>query len=459
MSKKLWGGRFTGKTAQAVERFSHSLSVDRRLASYDLLGSIAHARMLGKTRIIPASEAAALVRALQTFLKESQRGKFVPDPRAEDIHTAIQWALEKRVGPKAQRLHTARSRNDQVVTAFRLFCKDRIRSVNDSIRRLQREILHQARKAGGLTMPGYTHLRHAQPVLAAHALLSYLPMLERDRERLKGASQRADELPLGSGALTGTSLPIDRAFVARQLGFSRICENSMDGVTDRDFAVEFLSALSLLSVHFSRIAEDLILWSTAEFGFIRFEENLLTGSSMMPQKQNPDFLELIRGGCARVTGNLAAALTLLKGLPTGYQRDLQGDKELLFEALDRIEGMLEVLRLGMGGIGWNREKLNAQMKEESLYATDLAEFLVAEGVPFAQAHRAVGQLLLYADRAGKRLADLPLSAFRRFAPAFDGRVYSLLNPSASVRRKRSAGGTHPAAVARAIRRWAQWLKR
>ena len=457
--KKLWGGRFHRQTVKGVERFTHSLPVDQRLALYDLKGSIAHARMLGKTGILAASDARILVRALEGLLKEAQRGKFNPSPNAEDIHTAIQETLEKKIGSKAQRLHTARSRNDQVVTAFRLFCKDRIRETQGAVRHLQREILQQARKVKGLLMPGYTHLRRAQPVLTAHWLLSYLPMLERDWQRLEAAFSGSDELPLGSGALTGTGLPIDRAFVARQLGFSRICENSMDGVSDRDFVLEFLSALSILSIHLSRIAEDLILWSTAEFGFIRFGEELLTGSSMMPQKQNPDFLELVRAGTARVTGNLNAALTLLKGLPTGYQRDLQNDKELLFEAVDRTEGMLEVLTLGFRSLRWNPARLAAQLKDESLYATDLAEYLVERGIPFAQAHQAVGQLLLNADRQGKRLADLPLALFRRFCPAFDSRVYSLLHATASVRRKKSAGSTHPAKVAQSIRRWAQRLSR
>ncbi|MBI3615998.1 MAG: argininosuccinate lyase [Candidatus Omnitrophica bacterium] len=457
--KKLWGGRFKRPTAQAIERFTHSLSVDQRLARVDLLGSLAHAKMLGKTGIILRADSQKLVRALQSLLKDLDRGRFRPDPSAEDIHTAIQLALERKMGQTAQRLHTARSRNDQVVTSLRLFCKEKLREIQGLIQQLQKQILAQAKKSGKLILPGCTHLRHAQPVLIGHHLLSYLSMLQRDRQRLQEALQRSDELPLGSGALAGTGLPIDRAYVARQLGFSRVMENSIDGVSDRDFVVEILGALGLLAVHLSRIAEDLILWSTAEFGFVWFDETLLTGSSMMPQKQNPDFLELVRGGSARVIGNLTGILTLLKGLPTGYQRDLQNDKEFLFEALDRTEGMLTVLAHGFQGLHWNKKNLDSQLRDESLYATDLAEYLVAKGVSFTQAHRAVGKLLSYAEGQGSRLRSLPLAAFHRFSPAFDQKVYRLLDPLASVQRKRSVGSTHPQRVALSIRRWKTALNR
>ncbi len=457
-ASKLWGGRFTQQTSEAVEKFTHSLSVDRRLARYDLLGSIAHAQMLGKTGIIPRSDSEGLVRALQALLRELERGRLRIDPRAEDIHTVIQMALEKKAGPRAQRLHTARSRNDQVVTSLRLFCKDKLPQLQEAVRQLQKNILAQAESAKGLVMPGCTHLRHAQPVLAAHLLLSYVMMLQRDRQRLQQTHERLDELPLGSGALAGTSLPIDRTYVARQLGFARITENSIDAVTDRDFVVEILANLSLLGVHLGRIAEDLILWSTAEFGFIRFDERLLTGSSMMPQKQNPDFLELTRAGSARISGNLAAILSLLKGIPTGYQRDLQNDKELLFEGIDRIEGMLAVVTQGFRGIHWNRKGLAAQLEDESIYATDLAEYLVGRGLPFAQAHRTVGRLLSHAERNGGHLKTLPLRTFQRFSPAFNREVYRIFDPTASVRRKKSAGSTHPAMVERAIRRWKKDLR-
>ncbi len=455
---KLWGGRFTQPTAKAVERFTHSLSVDQRLARYDLLGSMAHARMLGKTGIIPRADSKALVRGLQALFKELDRGRFTLDEAAEDIHTAIQIALERKVGAVAQRLHTARSRNDQVVTSLRLFCKEKVPQLQSLIKYLQKEILSQAEGARLLVMPGLTHLRHAQPVLVGHLLLSYVTMLQRDRQRLEEALHRMDELPLGSGALVGTSLPIDRAFVAKQLGFTRVSENSIDAVSDRDFVAEILGDLSLLGVHLARIAEDFILWSTPEFGFVQLDERLLTGSSMMPQKQNPDFLELIRAGSSRIIGNLTAILNLLKGLPTGYQRDLQNDKELLFEGIDRIEGMLAVLAVGFRGIHWNRKKLANSLSDESLYATDLAEYLVSKGIPFSQAHRAVGQLLSHVDHQGTRLRSLELTALRRFSPAFDQGVYRLFDPISSVRRKRSTGSTNPMMVTQAIRRWKAALR-
>ena len=455
---KLWGGRFSGRTHRAVERFTHSLSVDQRLARFDLLGSIAHARMLGKQKILSKGDSARLVRGLTALLKKSEQGSLKIDPKSEDIHSAIQSALEKKVGPAAQRLHTARSRNDQVVTSFRLYCADAATRVSGNLRNLEQVILHQAQSAGNLMMPGYTHVRHAQPILVSHLLVSYLEMLERDRNRIAQAGKEAvREMPLGSGALTGTGLPIDRAFTARQLGFKGPKANSIDGVTDRDFVAEFLSALAILSIHLSRIAEELILWSTQEFNFLRFDQNMLTGSSMMPQKQNPDFLELVRAGTSRTVGNLSGFLVLLKGLPSGYQRDLQLDKELLFESLDRAESMLEVMAAGLKGIRWNRAALEAALQDESLYATDLAELLVQKGVPFAQAHRAVGQLLADSDRQKKPLRHYSSAELKRFSPFF-GDIRKLLQPAASVRRKRSLGSTNPAQVRQEIARWQRQLR-
>ena len=459
MSRKLWGGRFSKSTSRTVERFTHSLNVDQRMAREDLLSSIAHARMLGKSGIIPRKDSARLVKVLTSLLNEAEQGKLQWDPNAEDIHSAIQTLVEKKAGPAAERLHTARSRNDQVVTSFRLHSARRIETIERSLLSVQKKLLAQAQSAGALTMPGYTHWRHAQPVLVAHILLSYLEMFQRDRERLAAARHRTlAELPLGSGALTGTSLPVNRAAVAKELGFAGIKNNSVDAVTDRDFAVETLAALALLGTHLSRLAEEWILWSTTEFNFLSFDEGLLTGSSMMPQKQNPDFLELIRANAAKLIGDQTSFLTLLKGLPSGYQRDLQLDKEILFGALDRAEGMVETLSTGTAGIRWNRKALAAQLEDDSLYATDLAEYLVQKGLPFAQAHRVVGQLLFHADRAGQRLSKLTPESFRRFSPAFGRDVLKLFNPAVSVARKRSTGSTHPAEVARQIRRWKSLLK-
>ncbi len=456
---KLWGGRFSKSTSRTVERFTHSLNVDRRMAREDLLGSIAHARMLGKSRIIPRKDSARLVKVLTSLLKEAERGKLRWDSKAEDIHSAIQSLVEKKAGPAAGRLHTARSRNDQVVTSFRLYSARRIEGIERSILSLQKKLLAQARSAGKLVMPGYTHWRHAQPVLVSHLLLSYLEMFQRDRERLDAAKRRTlAELPLGSGALTGTSLNINRAAVAKELGFAGIKQNSVDAVTDRDFAVEILAALALLGAHLSRLAEEWILWSTAEFNFLSFDEGMLTGSSMMPQKQNPDFLELIRANSAKLIGDQTSFITLLKGLPSGYSRDLQLDKEIVFEALDRAEGMVEVLAAGAAGLRWNKPALDAQLQDDSLYATDLAEYLVKKGLPFAQAHRVVGQLLAHADQAGKTLSKLSPGTFRRFSPAFGRDVLKLFNPAVSVFRKRSPGSTHPAQVAKQIQRWKLLLR-
>jgi argininosuccinate lyase len=302
-----------------------------------------------------------------------------------------------------------------------------------------------------------THLRHAQPVGLSHLLLSYLAALQRDRGRLSDALSRMDESPLGSAALVGTGLAIDRAFVAKRLGFAGPTANSIDGVTDRDFVVELLSALALTGLHLARIAEDLILFSTEAFGYLRFDEKLLTGSSMMPQKQNPDFLELIRAGCARVSGHLAAGLTLFKGLPSGYQRDLQWDKVILFEALDQAQGMVELLTDGFGGLRWNEARMRLALEDQALYATDLAEYLAMKKIPWALAHRAVGRLLAHAQERGIPVARMPLKEIRRFSPAFGPDLYRLFDPRVSVARKRSFGSTSPKEVARAIRRWRRLL--
>ncbi|MBI3322210.1 MAG: argininosuccinate lyase [Candidatus Omnitrophica bacterium] len=468
--KKLWGGRFSRPTSGTIERFTHSLAVDGRLARADLLGSIAHAKMLGQARIIPRADSAKLVRSLQGLLRELDRGRLKLDPSSEDVHSAVHSLLLKKAGKAGERLHSGRSRNDQVVTDLRLYCREKAAAIGGQVRELQRRILAEAERARDLAMPGYTHLRHAQPVLVAHALLAYLPALQRDRERLADATRRIDELPLGSGALTGSGLPLNRAATARSLGFAGVMENSIDAVTSRDFAAELLFVLTMLSVHLSRISEDMILWSTAEFGFLKFDERTLTGSSMMPQKQNPDFLELTRGGCARMAGNLSAMLTLLKGLPSGYQRDLQLDKEILFEGMDKVEGMLEALTVGLKGLTWNKRALNCQLEDESLYATDLAEYLVGKGVPFAEAHRAVGRLLAYSAATGRPIRArkthsgekparrLDLATLRRFSPAFGPDALRLIDSAASVRRKRSAGSTNPAMVRAALRRWRRKLR-
>lgn len=458
MTKKLWGGGYRRTTAPIIERFTASIAVDQRLALEDLEGSRAHAAMLGRRRIIPKAAAARLVRGLDAVRRDWLAGKITVHPSAEDIHSVLQAALARKIGPAAQYLHTARSRNDQVITDTRLYSVRAARRLADAARELQRAIVRTAGRHDTLIVPGYTHLQHAQPVLWAHWLLSYCEALERDRQRLTAAADRLNELPLGSGALTGTSFSIDRAFVAKQLGFARVSANSMDAVTDRDGLLEVMSSLVLLGIHLSRIAEDLLLWVHSDISFLKLDERLCTGSSMMPQKQNPDFLELTRAECGTLIGTLTGFLAVCKALPSGYNRDLQVDKAHLFRAVDAATGMLAVLTEGFRGLTIRRDRIAAALQDEALYATDLAEYLVAHGVPFAHAHRAVGELMGYCRRHRQRPSDLPLAALRRFSPAFQANVRSLFNPAVSVARKRSAGGTAPRLVARQLRRWTQRLR-
>ncbi len=458
--KKLWGGGYRSKTSPVIEAFTQSIRWDHPLALEDLAGSIAHAKMLGKCGIIPTKKARQLVQGLKALTQDWSSGKTPMDSAgAEDIHSLIQAALERKVGKVAEALHTARSRNDQVITDTRLFCLRKTRVTAEQVKALQRVLVETASQHRSLVVPGYTHLQHAQPVLWAHWLLSYCEALERDRQRLRDAATRLDELPLGSGALAGTSLPIDRRWVAKQLGFSKISSNSIDAVSDRDGPLELLSTLAILGIHLSRMAEDLLLWVSPGFGFLQLDERLLTGSSMMPQKQNPDFLELTRAGAGILIGKLTGLLSVLKGLPTGYNRDLQVDKEHLIEAVDLSGGMLQVLTEGFKGLKIKRQKIEEALKDESLYATDLAEVLVGQGVSFAQAHRAVGELMGYCRRAGKSPSQLPVKILQQFSPHFDSGIHRLLNPAVSVSRKRSLGSTNPHRVLRELRRWKVSLRR
>ena len=454
---KLWGGRFAKKTDPLVERFTSSILVDFRLAKYDVIGSIAHAKMLGKRRIIPRAEATRLVKGLTAILRQIEQGRVKPDPTAEDIHTQIQRLLATRVGKSAERLHTARSRNDQVALDLRLYCRDAVRQLQAGVQRLQRTLVDVAASNLDVVIPGYTHLQQAQPILLAHHLLAYVEMLERDHERLEDLLKRINVSPLGCGALAGTSLPIDRRMVARLLGFSRVAENSLDAVSDRDFAVELLADLSLLAMHLSRAAEDLILWATEEFGIIELDDAFATGSSLMPHKKNPDVLELIRGQAGLVFGHLFSLLTVLKGLPLSYNRDLQWDKPAVFQAVDAVYESLTVLARLIGCVRVRRERIAHLLKQAELCATDLAEYLVHKGVPFRQAHDVVGKLVAKVQQQGRRLGDLRLEELKRGSPLFDAQARSLLNPLRSVERKRSVGSTNPTQVRQAIRRWRKRL--
>ena len=457
MSKKLWGGRFTKPTDPLVERYTSSIGLDYRLARYDVEGSIAHARMLGRCRIISAAESARIVRGLSRILRSILAGRFLPDPSAEDMHTQIQQMLERAIGPAAKKLHTARSRNDQVSLDLRLYCRDAVIQLTASIRDLQRALVRLAGANRRAVIPGYTHLQRAQPVLLAHHLLAHVEMLERDAQRLADARKRIDVLPLGAGALAGTSLPIDRRYVARLLRFPRLADNSMDAVSDRDFALELVSVLANLGVHLSRLAEDLILWATEEFGILALDDAFATGSSLMPQKKNPDVLEIIRGQAGLLIGQLTALLTVMKGLPLSYNRDMQWDKRYVFGAVEHSQQALAVLARLLTSARIRTSQLPRLLESDALCATDLAEHLVKRGVAFAHAHEIVGKVVAYAEWAGKRLRDLTVAELRKFSPAFDRAALALADPIRSVERKRSAGSTNPRLVAQAIGRWRRKL--
>ncbi|MBI3997190.1 MAG: argininosuccinate lyase [Candidatus Omnitrophica bacterium] len=459
MTRKLWGGRFKKATDPLVERYTSSITVDACLARYDVQGSIAHATMLGRCRIISRADSRKLVRGLTRILRSIQQGRFAPNPRAEDIHTQIQQTLERRIGPVAKKLHTARSRNDQVALDLRLYCRDAAAYLTDDLRGAQRALVHLASRYARAVMPGYTHLQHAQPVLLAHHLLAYVEMFERDIERLRDAHIRIDVLPLGSGALAGTSLPIDRAFVAKLLKFPRVSRNSMDAVSDRDFALELCSALAIVGMHLSRLAEDFILWNSVEFGILELDDAFATGSSLMPQKKNPDVLELIRGQAGLVIGHLTALLTMMKGLPLSYNRDLQWDKRCVCESIEMTHDALIVLARLVQRSTIRTSQLTALLHDDALCATDLAEYLVERGVPFAQAHTIVGQVVVAAERQGIPLKQLGLAQLKRFSTAFDRRALAVLDPRASVARKRSVGSTNPTMVAQALVNWQKKLKR
>ena len=459
MARKMWGGRFAKATDPLVEQFTSSIAVDHRLAPYDVIGSIAHAKMLGRCGIIRKADAARLVRGLERILAKWERGQVRVDPSAEDIHSQIQALLDREVGAVAGTLHTARSRNDQVALDLRLYCRDAVALLRGGIAELQRALVSLAETAGDAVIPGYTHLQRAQPVLLAHHLLAYVEMLARDDERLTDALPRINVLPLGAGALAGTSLPIDRQYVAKLLGFARVADNSLDAVSDRDFAIEVLADLALLAMHLSRFAEDVILWATEEFGIIELDEAFATGSSLMPQKKNPDVVELIRGQAGLVSGSLIALLTVLKGLPLSYNRDLQWDKSALFGSVEGAQQSLQVLAPLVRHLRIRRERLGALLESGALCATDLAEHLVGQGVPFRQAHELVGRFVRTAEQRHCRMGDLPLSVMQRLSPHFDTRAKVRLSAHRSVRLKVSWGSTNPTQVARAVARWRARLAR
>lgn len=435
MKKKLWGGRFKKSQDPEFEEFSSSIHFDYVLAKYDTLGSMAHAKMLGKCGIIPKKDAAVIVKGLSAILKKIKTGEFVYDFTAEDIHTNIQNALEEKIGKPALKLHTARSRNDQVALDTRMYCKDKALELYDLVIGLQNTLLNFAKKNKGVIVPGLTHMQHAQPVLLSTHIVAYVEMLERDKMKLHYVFHAADSMPLGACALAGTSLKIDRKYVAKELGFTKLCNNTMDAVADRDFVIDMLEAISLISMHLSRLASDLILWATPEFGFIEIDQKFCTGSSIMPQKVNPDFLELVRGMTGRIYGNLFSVLTMMKGLPLTYNRDMQFDKQPLFDSAEKISKALSIFAKMMKGVAVNKANIERALLDESLYATDLAEYLVAKGVDSRQAHSIVGKLVASTLEKKKRISGLTLAELKKFSEKFEKDAFKLLDPEVSVARK------------------------
>ncbi len=431
--------------------YTVSIHYDRRLYRQDIAGSIAHARMLGRQGIISDDEAAAIVDGLMVVRKEIEDGDFPWRAELEDIHMNIERRLFETIGETAGKLHTARSRNDQVAVDVRLYVKEAIGDALDAIHGLRVALVGLAEANADAVMPGYTHLQRAQPVLFAHHMLAYFEMLGRDAERFRQARVRADVLPLGSGALAGVPYPVDRDFVARELGFAAVSANSMDAVSDRDFLLDFHSASAICAVHLSRMAEELVVWSSDEFGFVRLGDDYTTGSSIMPQKRNPDFAELARGKTGRVFGNLVATLTVLKGLPLTYNRDLQEDKEALFDTVDTIVPTLRAMAGMLSTMEVRRDNLRAAAQSGYLLATDVADYLAVRGVPFREAHGVAARISERAYREGKALAELPLETYREFSPLFQCDVLSITVDS-SVAAREVPGGTGPESVRRSLSR-------
>ena len=448
---KLWGGRFATGTADSVEAFTASIEIDARLYRHDIMGSIAHAKMLAKQRIIPAGDARKIIRGLQTIQREIDGRKFQFSQADEDIHMNIERRLTELIGPAGGKLHTARSRNDQVALDMRLFLRDEVGLIVDGLHALGQELARAASKHLDVIMPGYTHLQRAQPVLFSHHLLAYFDMFERDGERFNECLTRINVLPLGSGALAGTTFPIDRAYVAKLLGFPRVSKNSIDAVSDRDFLLEFLASSSILFVHLSRLAEEFVLWSTQEFGFVELPDGYCTGSSMMPQKKNPDVPELIRGKTGRVFGHLQAALTIMKGLPLAYNRDLQEDKIPLFDTVDTVKACVKIMGEVIAGMKVRRERMLSAVQDGFMNATDLADYLVERALPFRAAHAVAGKVVQFCLAHGKRIEELTLVELKRFSDKFEKNVYKYLSAEAVVERRRAVGGTARGNVVRRLR--------
>jgi argininosuccinate lyase len=449
--KKPWGGRFREATDSSVEAFTASIHFDCRLYRQDIAGSIAHAGMLGRQGILSAEEEKSIVSGLKGILRDIERGRFIFRDEDEDIHMAVEKALIERIGAPGEKLHTGRSRNDQVSLDMRLYLRDEIKGILKLLAGLNMKLLNLAKQEKTTLIPGYTHLQKAQPVLLAHYFLAFESMFTRDEARMRDCLKRVNVMPLGAAALAGSSLPLDRHYTARLLKVPVITTNSMDTVSDRDFVAEFIFAASLIMMHMSRLCEDLILWSSSEFKYIEIADAFTTGSSIMPQKKNPDVAELIRGKTGRVYGSLVAVLTVLKGLPMTYNRDMQEDKEALFDAVDTVKSCLSILSGMIGHISFDRSRMAEGAAGGFSTATDVAEYLVMKGVAFREAHGIVGRLVGYCLEKKKTLFDLGLREFRQFYKGFDQGVFTVLQPSCSVNAKTTAGGTSEESVTEQIR--------
>ena len=449
---KLWGGRFTKKTDQLVEEYTASILFDKELAEEDIQGSLAHVTMLGQCGILPAEDVEAIKDGLKRIRERIRRGEVEYSVGDEDIHMNIEKLLIEQIGPVGGKLHTGRSRNDQVATDMHLYLRRRVTEFVGLLARLQEALIRQAKANMDTIVPGYTHLQRAQPILFAHHLMAYVEMFQRDIDRFRDSFRRINVLPLGAGALAGTTFPIDRHLVAELLHFDAVYENSLDAVSDRDFIVEFLSCASLVMMHLSRLCEELVLWSSTEFQFVELDDAFCTGSSIMPQKKNPDVAELVRGKTGRVYGHLIGFLTTLKALPLAYNKDMQEDKEGMFDTVRTLQGALQLFAPMVETMKVNRQRMREAVNRDFSNATDIADYLVRKGLPFRQAHEVIGKTVLYCLQNGKFLLDLTLDEYRSFSPLFDEDIYEVLQPERVVDARDVYGGTAANRVRDAVER-------
>ncbi len=459
MTTKLWGGRFAEKTSSEVDAFNASIGFDYKLWPYDIEGSLAHVRMLGRQKIISSADAKKIEKGLKEIATDIAKGNFEWRVDQEDVHLNIEAELIRRIGPAGGKLHTARSRNDQSALDVRLYGRDQIRKLKKALRELQTTLLTQAEKNIDIILPGYTHLQRAQPILLSHHLLAYFEMAARDLERLQDLLKRMETLPLGAGALAGTPFPIDRASVAKELGFGRVAPNSLDAVGSRDHLLELLSCCAMIMTHLSRFADEMILWSSFEFGFVKLPENFCTGSSMMPQKMNPDVPELIRGKTGRVLGHLMGLFTTVKGLPLAYNKDLQEDKEPLFDTIETTLTCLTLTAHMLAGTQFRADRMLQATRDGFLVATDLADYLVNKGIPFRESHHIVGQIVRAAQERAQALDEISLTELRRFSDKIEEDVAPWLSVTESVNRRTSYGGTAKSEVKKQLKRARLSLKK